>query len=78
MKHEPIKIGRNEYQPQKGDYILFNGACYQFCSGDRRTLLQKGFDSYTSLGISMTALKKIEFDELNIVKKGNFIYYYFL
>ena len=25
-----VKIGRKEYPVKKGDYILYNGACYQF------------------------------------------------
>lgn len=54
-----IKIGRNIYQIKKGDYILDNGACLQFCSGDNRTLKQSGFDSYKSLSISITTEKKV-------------------
>ncbi len=38
---ETIKIGRTEYEIKKGDYILDNGACHQFCSGDNRSLEKK-------------------------------------
>jgi hypothetical protein len=33
-----IKVGREEYEVKKGDYIVFNGACYQFTAGDLRCL----------------------------------------
>lgn len=59
-----IKIGRIEYEVKDGDYILFNGACHQFCSGDGRALKYKGFDKYSSLIIPKTTVKKIPFDKL--------------
>lgn len=56
---ETIKIGRNEFEIKKGDYIYFNGVLYLFCAGDNRALLIKGFDKYTSLVISKKALSKL-------------------
>jgi hypothetical protein len=75
-----IKIGREEYEIKKGDYILDNGACYQFCAGDRRTLKMQGWHSYSSLRVSKTAIKHLKLETLE--KKENTslgftcIYYY--
>lgn len=33
---QKIKIGRSEYDIKTGDYIMYNGNCYQFCTGDGR------------------------------------------
>jgi hypothetical protein len=65
---ETIKIGRKEYNIQKGDYILYNGACYQFCTGDNRTLKMEGFNQYTSLTVPASVVKKIPFE--NMVKQN--------
>lgn len=59
-----IKIGRKHYQIKDGDYILYNGACYKFCSGDGRILKQKSFDSYRCLRISRACQKAIPFDKM--------------
>jgi hypothetical protein len=68
-----IKIGRKTYKVKEGDYIIFNGACYQFCAGDGRILKQEGFNSYRSLVMPKTAVKKIDFSKLEkkeIVSSG--------
>lgn len=59
-----VKIGRKEYPIKKGDYILYNGACYQFCSGDGRTLKLERFTQYTYLRLSASMVKKIPFDKM--------------
>ena len=59
-----VKIGRKEYPIKKGDYILYNGACYQFCSGDGRTLKSERFTQYTNLQLSASTVKKIPFDKM--------------
>ena len=59
-----VKIGRKEYLIQKGDYILYNGQCYQFCSGDGRTLKSEGFNQYTNLKLPDVMVKKIPFDKM--------------
>jgi len=61
-----IKIGRNTYELLKGDYILFNGACYQLCAN--RVLQRKGFNTFYNLIIPKNSLKSIPFDKL--IKKG--------
>ena len=58
---DKVKIGRKEYDVKSGDYILYNGAVYQFCAGDKRTLKQQGFDTLNSLQIPITMVKKIPF-----------------
>lgn len=58
---DKVKIGRKEYDVKSGDYILYNGAVYQFCAGDKRTLKQQGFDTYTSLPLPATMVKKLPF-----------------
>jgi len=65
---ETIKIGRTEYEIKKGDYILDNGACHQFCSGDNRALERKGFNAYRNIVIPKTLVKKINFDKLKKVE----------
>jgi len=59
-----VKIGRKEYPIKKGDYILYNGACYQFFSGDGRTLKFERFTQYTNLQLSASMVKKIPFNDM--------------
>lgn len=56
-----VKIGRKEYQVKTGDYILYNGASYQFCSGDGRTLEFKGYNQYANLRLPALMVKEIPF-----------------
>lgn len=58
---ETLKIGRVTYEVKSGDYILYNGSCHQFVAGDKRTLKQEGFHSYSSLRMPATLVKKIPF-----------------
>jgi hypothetical protein len=58
---DKVKIGRKEYDVKSGDYILYNGAVYQFCAGDKRTLKQQGFDVLNTLQLPVTMVKKIPF-----------------
>jgi len=58
---ETIKIGRTTYEVKPGDYILYNGSCHQFVTGDKRTLKQDGFNAYSSLKMPATLIKKIPF-----------------
>jgi hypothetical protein len=78
---DTIKIGRTEYQIKKGDYILDNGACYQFCSGDGRTLKQVGYTGYTNLVLPKSLVNKITFSEMTKKESNrygqNLIYYIF-
>ena len=64
-----VKIGRKEYPVKKGDYILYNGACYQFCSGDGRTLKLERYTQYTNLKLPDVMVKKIPFESM---KKQNY------
>lgn len=59
-----VKIGRKEYQIKKGDYILYNGACYQFCSGDGRSLRFERYTHYTNLRLPDAMVKKIPFNDM--------------
>ena len=74
---ENIKIGRETYEVKKGDYILYNGACYQFIAGDKRTLKHKGWTSYTGLLMPNTLVKKIPFDKLVEKKDASLTKWYF-
>ncbi len=58
---ETLKIGRVTYEVKSGDYILYNGSCHQFVTGDKRTLKQDGFNAYSSLKMPATLIKKIPF-----------------
>jgi hypothetical protein len=64
-----VKIGRKEYSVKKGDYIIYNGICYQFCSGDGRTLKLERYIQYTNLRLPDTMVKKIPFD---LMEKQNY------
>lgn len=59
-----VKIGRTEHLIRKGDYILFNESCYQFCAFDRRTLKREGWNSYSNLVIPKTTVSKIPFNKM--------------
>jgi hypothetical protein len=78
---EKIKIGKTEYMIQKGDYILYNGSCYQFCSGDGRTLYHKNYTHYNNVVISNSLVKKIDLDNMRKITKHfhgmEMTYYYF-
>lgn len=70
---EKVKIGRNEYDVKPGDYVLYNGAVYQFCAGDKRILKQKGFESYNALQLPAAMVKKIPFirmTKVNFQREG--------
>jgi len=60
MSYQPIKIRNKVYQPQKGDYILDNGACFMFCAGDYRRLNKIGVLSYDYITLTKKALSEID------------------
>ena len=66
-----IKIGRKTYEIKKGDYILFNQACYQFCSGDNRTLKVEGWNRYSNLVIPKSRMKEIDLESMKKIETGN-------
>ncbi len=70
---ESIKVGRETHEVKKGDYILYNGACYQFIAGDGRTLKHQGWTSYSSLVMPKTLVKKIPFDSMTKKEVGDFL-----
>lgn len=76
-----VKIGRTTYPVKSGDYILYNGSCYQFIAGDGRTLKQEGFHAYSNLKMPMTLIKKIPFIRMTKIafnKDGmDFVKWYF-
>jgi hypothetical protein len=59
-----IKIGRRVFEIKPGDYVMYNGACYQFFAGDRRTLYHKNWVNYPNITIPKTWLKEIPFDKM--------------
>lgn len=61
---EEIKIGRNTYTIQSGDYINFNGNVYMFCSGDGRTLKREKWSDFTYVTLAQKNIKEIPFDTL--------------
>ena len=66
-----IKIGKKTYKIKKGDYVLYNGACYQFCAGDHRALKYVGWSMFSNLRIPKIRLKEIDFENMKKVEKGN-------
>lgn len=76
-----IKIGRKEYEVKKGDYILFNYSCYQFCAGDGRILKMDGFNGRNFLKIPQSTVNKISFEslkEINLISNGVCLKKYFI
>lgn len=61
MSYQPIKLRNKCYEPQKGDYILDNGAVFMFCAGDGRTLTMRGFSKYCYVRLTKKAIKEIDF-----------------
>ena len=59
-----IKIGRKTYEIKSGDYILFNGACHMFCTGDGRQLDFADWHSITCLTIAKSRVKEIPLDTM--------------
>lgn len=76
-----LKIGRKEYLIKGHDYILFNGACYQFIAGDSRVLKREGWDTYSNLVIPKTTVAKIDLESMpkKVMsgEKGTRVRYYF-
>jgi hypothetical protein len=79
LEHTPlkvggtIKIGRREFTIEKGDVIMYNGACWQFIAGNRRTLYYtkngRYNDSNTNIGIPkklVKVLKKLHLGIFNL------------
>jgi len=67
---ETIKIGRKVYDIQKGDYIMYNQVCYQFCSGDGRILKMQGWNKHPCLLIPKIRIKEIPFDKMKKEETG--------
>lgn len=65
-----IKIGREEYLIKEHDYILFNGACYQFVAGDRRTLKFSGYTAYSNIVMPKTTVANIDLESMKKVITG--------
>jgi len=63
-----FKIRNRVYQVQKGDYILDNGSCLQFCAGDKRKLEYKHYISYTSNILPKTVIKEFNLKKMIEVK----------
>jgi hypothetical protein len=66
-----IKVGRKIFEIQSGDYIIFNGSCYQFVTGDKRRLYYKNYTDYTHIILPNKMLKKIPLNKLRKVESGN-------
>jgi hypothetical protein len=79
MKTYPqIKVGRKVFQPKKGDYILDNGSCKQFCTGDGRGLFFKAWTEYRNVVLPKNAIKLINLSEMRkVIKPNGFQYYFF-
>lgn len=57
-----IKIGKETIEPQKGDYICYDGKIYNFETGDKRRLQEHGGLPYVR--IPKTLLKSIPLNTL--------------
>lgn len=66
---QSIKVRRREYEVKKGDYIVYNGICFMFNSGDNRVLEYKGFEKTTYITLPKSTVKTIPFEKL---KRGEY------
>lgn len=77
---DKIKIGRNEYEIKKGDYILDNGSCFQFMAGDGRVLRRKSWSMYSNVMMPKSLIKKVPFSSLEKIHENRgipLIYWFF-
>ena len=76
-----FKVGRNTYQAIKGDYLMDNGRCIQFCTGDKRDLQVKVGKRAKNLTMTKKALSQIDLSKLRRVEEEFYelkiIYYFF-
>ena len=59
-----IKVGRKEFEVKSGDYLMDNGVCIRFFSGDGRALVWEKYSPLTSVLLPLAAIKKIDFTQL--------------
>ena len=62
--HIVIKMRGKEYKMEKGDYILYNKACYQLCAKPPKYWYYKGFDIITHVTLTKKAVSEIPFHQL--------------
>jgi len=78
-----IKIGRKIYEVKKGDYILYNQSCYQFYTGDNRTLRYNNHTCYRYIMLPYLAIQDIPLHKMKkIIEEKNLTnwileYYFF-
>lgn len=62
-----IKVGRKIIEVKDGDYLLDNGACWQFVAGDGRELYRKDHYQFSHVRISGAVRKTIDLSRLKKV-----------
>lgn len=73
-----IKVRQREFETKPGDYIMYNGACYQFATGDKRGLYFEAWSERTSVVLPKVMVRKIPFYEMKKVIKGELIFWFFV
>lgn len=58
-----LKIGRNTIEIETGDYIMYNGAGYQFMRNDKKKYSRWDKNS-NNISIPKSAMKQIPFDKM--------------
>lgn len=79
----PITIRTKKYKIFRGDYIMYNGRCFMFHSGDQRTLRwdESGFTFYKYVELTKRALAQINFEKLHFKStedENGCVYWFFL
>ena len=86
---DTLKVGTRQFLIHKGDYILDNRSCYQFCSAGGRTLFSTKSGRYnqnnTNIQLPKKLIAAIDFDDMikiekspeESVTKGGLTYYKF-
>lgn len=74
-----IKCGRHEYELKEGDYILDNGACYQFIPKDNSLLPCGKWERLSSVRVSKKEFNRIIVHQNFKIKIGSIskMKYYF-
>jgi len=74
---QTITVRKKEYEVKKGDYILDNGSCLQFVTGNRRIIRTSGFDAFDYVELNKKAISEIDLSKLTKVENNGYVKYIF-
>lgn len=71
MRQQSFTIRKQTYEIKKGDYIMYNGSCYQFFSGDGRVLKYDNLTGYNSIVLTTKAFSQLDLTNCKVVEKDS-------